>query len=202
MSEMKINEMKINEMIDYLPKASANIQTNDEKFLFFFDPQIMDEKQFLFGLSLKTGVQIFAVILFIQAISAFFDIFRPDSFLMFFVNIIAFSIYFVAAFYTFYSTIKNNYTFAKVAYILVSILFIFNAVIYICKSFIKTIEFITPWDGDFLRLNFLQYIFGYGILLFIILYLIYVLYHYMLELKGPNISLKKEDEEIPYNSPM
>ena len=64
-------DMKLDEMIEYLPNASRNIKTNDEKFLFFFEPQIMDEKKFLFGLSLKTGVQIFSVISLIQAILHF-----------------------------------------------------------------------------------------------------------------------------------
>ena len=195
--------MKMDEMIDYLPKASQNLPTNDEKFLFFFEPKLMDEKKFLFGLSLKTGVQIFAAVLLIQAISTFFDIFNPGSFLMFFVNIIGFAIFLAAAVYAFLSTMNNNSTYARVAYIITSVLFIFSAVLYVCKSVIKIIEFITPWDGDFLQLDFLQYVFGYGVLLFIILYLIYVLYHYMLELKnGPQVNLGNEDDEILVNEPM
>lgn len=194
-------DMKLDEAIEYLPKVSSNIQTNDEKFLFFFDPKIMDEKKFLFGLSLKTGVQIFSVILLIQAITSFFDIFKPSSFIMFFVNIFAFIIYFAAAAYAFLSTIKDNYSYARVSYLIVSVLFLLVAVVYVCKSVIKIIEFITPWDGDFLHLDFLEYIFGYGVLLFIILYLIYVLYHYMLELKNPSIQINGE-EEIPINESM
>ena len=196
-------DMKLDEMIEYLPNASRNIKTNDEKFLFFFEPQIMDEKKFLFGLSLKTGVQIFSVILLIQAITSFFDIFKPSSFIMFFVNIVAFVIYFAAAAYAFLSTVKDNYSYARVSYLISSVLFILFAVVYVCKSVIKIIEFITPWDGDFLHLNFLVYVFGYGVLLFIILYLIYVLYHYMLELKNPNQSVQiNGEEEMPINEPM
>ena len=196
--------MKMDEMIDYLPKASQNIPSNDEKFLFFFEPKLMDEKKFLFGLSLKTGVQIFAAILLIQAISTFFDIFNPGSFLMFFVNIIGFAIFLAAAVYAFLSTMNNNSTYARVAYIITSVLFIFSAVLYVCKSVIKIIEFITPWDGDFLQLDFLQYVFGYGVLLFIILYLIYVLYHYMLEIKGVSspVNVGNEDDELLVNEPM
>ena len=41
---------------------------------------------------------------------------------------------------------------------------------YICKSVLKIIELITPWDGDFLKLDFLVYVFGYGAYLFIYLY--------------------------------
>ena len=197
--------MKMDEMIDYIPKASQQIPSNDEKFLFFFDPKLMDEKKFLFGLSLKTGVQIFSAVLLIQAISTFFDIFNPGSFLMFFVNIIGCGVFLIAAVYAFLSTMNNNYNYARVAYIITSILFIFYAVYYVCKSIIKIIEFITPWDGDFLQLDFLQYVFGYGVLLFIILYLIYVLYHYMLEVRdgsGSPINLVNEEDDLLVNEPM
>ena len=159
----------------------------------------MDEKKFLFGLSLKTGVQIFAAILLIKSISSFFDIFSSGSFLMFFVNIIAFCLYFGVAAYAFLSTVKNNYSFGKVSYLIVSLLFILFAILYVYKSVIKVIKFITPWDGDFLQFDFLEYIFGYGVLLFIILYFIYVLYHYMRELKNPVI--QNNDIELPINNP-
>ena len=187
-------------MLNILPKASSNMGLKDEKFLFFFDPKIMDEKKFLFGLSLKTGVQIFSAILLIRSITLFFDIFSPTSFLMIFKNIIGFLIYITAAVYSFLSTIKNNYSFAKLSYLIVSCLFLLFSIIYVCKSIIKIFGFITPWDGDFLHLNFLEYILGYGALLLIILYLIYILYHYMLELKNPVIQTFEED--IPYNEPM
>ena len=75
---------------------------------------------------------------------------------MFFVNIFAFVIYFSAAAYAFLSTIKTNYSYARVSYLIVSVLFILYAVAYVCKSVIKIIEFITPWEGDFLRLDFLE----------------------------------------------
>ena len=195
-----MSENKADEMLNILPKACSNMGLKDEKFLFFFDPKIMDEKKFLFGLSLKTGVQIFSAILLIRSITLFFDIFSPTSFLMIFKNIIGFLIYITAAVYSFLSTIKNNYSFAKLSYLIVSCLFLLFSIIYVCKSIIKIFGFITPWDGDFLHLNFLEYIFGYGALLFIILYLIYILYHYMLELKNPVIQTFEED--IPYNEPM
>ena len=172
-----MTDIKMDEVVNYLPNASRNLQTNDEKFLFFFDPKLMDEKRFLSFFSLRTGVQIFAVISLIQAISTFFDIFSPGSFVMFFANIVIFFIYLVIGLYAFLSPIKNDYSFAKVSYLIAAALFLLNAIKYVCKSVIKIIEFITPWDGDFLRLDFLVYIFGYGIFLFIILYFIYVLYH-------------------------
>ncbi len=199
-----MTDIKMDEVVNYLPNASRNLQTNDEKFLFFFDPKLMDEKKFLSFFSLRTGVQIFAVISLIQAISTFFDIFSPGSFVMFFANIVIFFIYLVIGLYAFLSTIKNDYSFAKVSYLIAAALFLLNAIKYVCKSVIKIIEFITPWDGDFLRLDFLVYIFGYGLFLFIILYLIYILYHYMLELKNPHpiVQNNEEEESLPINEPM
>ena len=199
-----MTDIKMDEVVNYLPNASRNLQTNDEKFLFFFDPKLMDEKKFLSFFSLRTGVQIFAVISLIQAISTFFDIFSPGSFVMFFANIVIFFIYLVIGLYAFLSTIKNDYSFAKVSYLIAAALFLLNAIKYVCKSVIKIIEFITPWDGDFLRLDFLVYVFGYGLFLFIILYFIYVLYHYMLELKTPNPTVQnnEEEESLPINEPM
>ena len=203
MSEMKINDMKIDDMINYLPNASRSIQANEEKFLFFFEPRLMDEKKFLFGYSLKNGVQVFSVISLIQAINSFFDIFKPGYFIMFFVNIVIFAIYSVNTFYTILSTIKDNYEYARMSYLISAILFLLYALKYVLKSFIKTIKFITPWEQDFLRLDFLAYIFGYGILLFIILYFVCLLYHYMLELKNQTIVKNNENEEsIPVKEPM
>lgn len=198
-----MTDKKIQDMINYLPNASRSIQANEEKFLFFFEPKLMDEKRFLFGLSLKNGVQVFSVISLIQAINSFFDIFNPGYFLMFFINIVIFAIYSVNTFYTILSTIKDNYEYARMSYLISAILFLVYAIKYLLKSFIKTIKFLTPWETDFLRLDFLAYIFGYGMLLFIILYFVYVLYHYMLQLKHPTTIQNNENEEnIPINEPM
>ena len=198
-----MTDKKIQDMINYLPNASRSIQANEEKFIFFFEPKLMDEKRFLFGLSLKNGVQVFSVISLIQAINSFFDIFNPGYFLMFFINIVIFAIYSVNTFYTILSTIKDNYEYARMSYLISAILFLVYAIKYILKSFIKTIKFLTPWEKDFLRLDFLAYIFGYGMLLFIILYFVYVLYHYMLQLKHPTTIQNNENEEnIPINEPM
>ena len=197
-------DMKIDDVIEYLPNASRNIPDQENKFLFFFPPAPSNlEEKFLFGLSLKTGAQIFAVITLIQAISSFMDIFSPGSFWLFIVAIFAFAFYFVISLYAFLATIKENYTYAKVSYLAISVLFLIVALKYVCKSVIKVIEFITPWDGDFLRLKFLVYVFGYGIYLFIYLYFIYIFYRYMIQLgnqnKGPLSNPENNNVEINLN---
>ena len=73
------------------------------------------------------------------------------------------------------------------SYFIISIIFILESIKYAAKSVYKVIEFITPWDGDFLKLDFIIYILGYGAYLFIYLYFIYILYRYMnQEKKGNN----------------
>ena len=196
-----MSEFNYDNAVNYLPKAIEKVPTPDEKFLFFFDPQIVDEK-FLFDLPLKTGVYIFSAVVLIQALSAFFEIFSPDSFWIFLVSIFAFLFYFLIAFYSFVGATNNNYSYIKFSYLVIAVLFLIEALKYVCKSIYKTIEFITPWDGDFLRLDFLIYVFGYGIYLLIYLYLIYVLYRFMIQAKNGGEmknegNLNIQDDEQP-----
>ena len=195
--EKPMPELNYDTVVNYLPNLSQKLPVQDEKFLFFFDPQLVDEK-FLFGLPLKTGVFIFSVVALIQALNAFFEIFKPNSFWLFIVSIIAFLVYFTVAFYAFLGALQNNYSYARLSYIIIAVLFLIEALKYVCKSIYKTIEFITPWDGDFLQLDFLIYVFGYGVYLFIYLYLIYILYRFMLQAKNggsANINLNNEEQE-------
>ena len=187
-----MSELQINQIIDFIPKATEKYSIPDEKFLFFFDPVNIEQEKFLFGFTLKAGVQIFSIITIIQALNSFLDIFIPYSFWLFFISIFAFIFQFLIAFYAFASTIKNNYLYAKVSYLIISVVFLIESIYYVSKSILQVIEFITPWDNDFLRLDFLIYIFGYGVFLFIYLYFIYILYRFMHELKNSIISPKND----------
>ena len=189
-----MSEDKINKILELLPSAIDKLSITDEKFLYFFDPVKMDEQKFLFGFSLKTGVLVFSVITIIQAINSFLDIFSPYSFWLFLISIIAFILQFLISFYAFISTLKYKYSYAKTAYLIISALFLIEAIYYISRSILKVIDFITPWDNDFLRLDFLIYIFGYGIFLFFYLYFIYILYIYMIYLKSSAFHQNNESQ--------
>ena len=174
--------------LNVLPELTEKVPIKDEKFLFFFEPEpIKFDEKFLFGMSLKTGVYIFAAITCVQSLSTFFDIFRTETFWLFIVTIIACLVYLIISCYAFLSAYYEKYSYAKVSYFIISIIFILEAIKYAAKSVYKVIEFITPWDGDFLKLDFIIYILGYGAYLFIYLYFIYILYRYMnQEKKGNN----------------
>ena len=64
--------------------------------------------------------------------------------------------------------------------------FILETIFYLVKCTIRLIEFINPFDGDFLKLKTIIFVFGQLAYLFIFLYFIYVLYCYIISLKKIN----------------
>ena len=190
--------------LNTLPELAEKIPVQDEKFLFFFNPQPINfDERFLFGISLKSGVYIFSAIICLQALSTFFDIFRAKSLWLFIITIIAFLIYTIIFLYAFLSAYLEKYSFAKVSYFIISFIFILEAIKYTAKSVYKIIEFINPFDGDFLKMDLIIYILGYGGYLFIYLYFIYILYRFMIETKegkkynvNNNNKINNNDEEL------
>ena len=158
---------------------------NDEKFLFFFEPVILEENKFLFGFSLKSGVVIFSLIMAIQSFNFFCDIFSLFSFLYFLFSILSFIFHFLAAFYSFRSVKNNSYQDAKVSYLIASFIFIITTMYYLYKSLSKILLFMTPFKTGFLDLYSLIPILGYVVFLLFYLYFIYILYLYMIQLKNP-----------------
>ena len=163
------------EKIDYIPKKTEELNLDDEKFLFFFKPYIIGEEKFLSLCPIERGMIIFLVIIIIQALSNFLNIFKPDTFFKFILYAILFILYAVSAFYVCFGYIKKKYIYLKVGYIIISAVFCLYAIVYVLKSFYKILKFFIPFSGDFLSLNFVEYVFGNGIFLFGYLYLIYLI---------------------------
>ncbi len=191
-----MSQAKIEEIIDNIPKKAEELNLSDEKFLFFFEPHIVGEEKFLAICPIETGMIIFSVIIIIQALGNFFDIFKPDSFMGFLMYAILFILYGVAAFYVCFGYIKKNYLYLKVGYIIISAVFMLYAVVYVFKSIYKIFKFIIPFSGDFLSFNFVEYVFGNGVFLFGYLYLIYILYLYMIKQKKGNNEPKGENQNM------
>ena len=191
-----MSQAKIEEIIDNIPKKAEELNLSDEKFLFFFEPHIVGEEKFLAICPIETGMIIFSVIIIIQALGNFFDIFKPNSFMGFLMYAILFILYGVAAFYVCFGYIKKNYLYLKVGYIIISAVFMLYAVVYVFKSIYKIFKFIIPFSGDFLSFNFVEYVFGNGVFLFGYLYLIYILYLYMIKQKKGNNEPKGENQNM------
>lgn len=184
---------KVEEILKPLPETIEKLPIQDEKFLSFVTPPRIDN-ECLFGISLKNGVKIISLIVLIRSIGFFVDIFTPGTLWRLIVYLIMFLVLLGIAFYAYFSTTKENYSFAKTAYVTLGVIFAYESIKFLCKSLLKIVEFITPWDMNFFNMNIFVYIFGYGVYLFIILYLIWVLYCYMLSLKG--ITPTPNNEEV------
>ena len=159
-----------------------NPDVNEDKFLFFFTPNKID-KECAFGLSLKTGVRIFCFIVFYEALQSLSVFLYTTSFWRFLVELTFFCIYLIIGSLALYSTFNENLMFANISYLVVCILFIFEILFYCYQFSIRIIEFLNPWDADFLDLTNLAYIVGKLIYIFVYLYFIYILYCFIISLK-------------------
>ena len=191
-----MSQAKFEEIIENIPKKAEELNLSDEKFLFFFEPYIVGEEKFLSLCPIETGMIIFIVIIIIQALGNFFDIFKPDSFMGFLCYAVLFILYGVSAFYVCFGYLKKNYLYLKVGYIIISAVFMIYAVVYVFKSLYKIFKFILPFRGDSLSFNFVEYVFGNGVFLFGYLYLIYILYLYMVKIKKNDKDPKEENKNI------
>ena len=161
-----------------LENIKLSSEPNENKFLFFVEPKGV-ENECIGGISLSKGIIIFAIVSIIQAIDSFREGFQASLYLEKVGYFILASIFLIIAFCALLGVLNDQMIFLKISYWIAAILFIFAAIKFICKSFLKIIEFINPWDGDFLQLKFVTYIFGRGFLLFIYLYFIWIIFCYM-----------------------
>ena len=152
-----------------------SVPNEDKKFLFFFKPNNIDN-ECIGGISLINGIKIFAAVSLLQAISYCMEIFSAEIFLEKLGYIALTTAFVIICFCSLFAALNENTTLAKISYWLAGFLFLLAAIKFLCKSVLKIIEFINPWDGDFLQLDFLVYIFGRGLLLFIYLYFIWILF--------------------------
>ena len=166
------NEIKLDEIKD----------VNTEKFLFLVVPDKVDT-ECIGGITLKNGVRILSVIVLYESLASLANLFEAKYTSKFIINLIFFICYLCIGSLALFSTFNDSISFAKIAYILVCIFFILEAFFYALKCAIKLLEFINPFDGDFLKIKILIYILAKLAYLFIFLYFIYVLFCFIFELK-------------------
>ena len=160
-------------------------EPNTEKFLFLVTPEKVDT-ECIGGITLKNGVRILSIIVFYEALSSLALALDTNYNSKFIFRLIIFIFYFCIGCLALYSTFNDSYSLAKISYIILCILFILETFFYLIKCAIRLIEFINPWDGDFLKIKQIIFILGKLAYLFIFLYFIYVLYCYIISLKKYN----------------
>ena len=169
------NEIKLDEIKD----------ANSEKFLFLVVPEQVDT-ECIGGITLKNGVRILSIIVLYEAFSSLAIMWDTKYYTKYLLYLIFFICYLGVTALAFISTFNDSFSLAKTAYITLCILFILKVLFYLLKCIIRLIEFINPWDTDFLKLKTIIYIIGNLAYLFVLLYLIFVLYCFMISLKKSN----------------
>ena len=173
--EIKNNEIKLEEMQ----------QPDQEKFLFFFTPEKIDT-ECIGGVTLKNGVRILSVIVFYEGLSSLAISLNTKSNIKFILSLLFFIFYLCVGCSALYSTFNDNISLAKISYFILCIIFIIQTIFYFLQFTVRLIEFINPWDGDFLKIKIIIYILGNFAYLFIFLYFIYVLFCFINSLKKTN----------------
>ena len=173
--ELKNNEVKLEDLKE----------PNTEKFLFLVTPEKVDT-ECIGGISLKNGVRILSVIVFYEALSSLANVLDTKYFSKFILSLLFCIFYVIIGCLALYSTFKDDISVARFAYIILCVVFILETIFYLVKCTIRLIEFINPFDGDFLKLKTIIFVFGQLAYLFIFLYFIYVLYCYIISLKKIN----------------
>ena len=169
------NEIKLNEMKD----------PNTEKFLFLIVPDKIDT-ECIGGITLKNGVRILSVIVLYEALTSLSKMFDTNYYTKYLFYLLIFVCYLGVTSLAFISTFNDSFALAKLSYITLCIIFILKVLFYLLKCIFGLIDFINPWDGDFLKLKIIIYILGNLAYLFVLLYFIFVLYCFMISLKKSN----------------
>ena len=170
-------------VIDFLPTQAEKIPIKENKFLFFFHPAYLDNTMIM-ELRLETGAQLLALCFLIELLSTFKNILDALSILNIILYFFESFILFLVSFYTYYSTIHQKIHYIKFAYLIASVIILIRLLDYFIRSCYLIFCFLNPFHDDFFDLDFLTYVFGKGVYLFIYLYLIWIYYCFMVKPEG------------------
>lgn len=189
----------IQKAVDKLPTMTEKIPIFEEKFLFFYQPGRLNTD--LMGrFELVTGVRILGICFLFEALSSCIDIVKSNTFVKFIISILAAVLYAISAFYILYSTFNPKRLYIKIAYLTAAFIMTILLLAFLIQAFYAISCFLYPFNDDFLKLDFLNYLFGRGAWLFVYLYLVWILYCYMERSKGNgDINPPPENETLLNN---
>lgn len=159
------------------------LESNENNFLFFFKPSQIDN-QCIFNIPLKTGVQIISIILILASLDEFFDALSEQSYFLLVWNLLLSIFFLTVAIFSFLSTINQNYSYANISYIIYAITWYVKAVEFIYETIKHFIEFINPGGTKFFHLSYLVDIISDALYLLILLYFVWVVFCYSINLKN------------------
>jgi len=177
---------KFNEVENIVSDDINNPDINSENFLFFIKPNEIDEGG-VCGLEQKLTVQIISVIALFSAGCAFISSLGKDNIFSLLWDLFISVFFLLVAGYTFYSTINLKDTYANIGYVIYSILWIINCFEITCETIYYLFKFFYPFSSYFFRPKILAYIFCEWLGLILFLYLLWIVFCFMINLKRGKI---------------
>jgi hypothetical protein len=166
-----------------LPQIQPNSSNPDkDKFLFFFEPEVM-AVDCCCGCSLKTGVQIIAILFVFASLSKFFSSLHMSSFLEIFLSGLLFLLYFTAGVCILYSSMTFNFIYAHTAYFIYAIIFFFYLVDDLLLVIMVFSGISTPMPSENIFVTGIVLLCAILITLSIQLYMIWIVFSYSIHTK-------------------
>jgi hypothetical protein len=167
------------------PRSS---NTDGDKFLFYFTPEDITV-DCCCGCSLKTGVQIIAIIFIFGALSNLFAALRMTSYIDLIVTTLSFFLYFAAGVCVLYSSMTFNFVYAYTGYFIYAIIFLISlldniiVLLLIFSGMYKPLGNEPPFKTGLIFLSAIL------ITVSINLYMVWIIFSYSVHLKHKRISL-------------
>lgn len=192
------------------PNANANANLNvrvthvsegnptNEAFLFFHHPKEL-ARESACGCSLRTGVQIIAVIFLASTLTNLTAALRGGSLLSLVISGLTFSLYLVAGICLLSSTFSYNYQHANTATVIYSVIFLVNLVDNIIIAILIFLGVYAPFNTPDNISSGLVFSLAAAIVLGIHLYFVWIIFSYTVHLKNKRIALINGDVYKGYN---
>jgi len=155
---------------------------NDEKkdkFLLLFLPTVNKQSDVFVCCSILNGNQFISILLLMISSIYFYNALYATK-LSLILNLIICLVYGASGFFLFYSTMNQNYIFAKIAYVLYEITFFIKFILYLI---VFLLDFLYVFSNTRYLTRMFAVLLGGGIELGIMSYFIYVMYCFLIVTK-------------------
>ena len=180
--EIKDSTNEIENNIQNIPSEIKKGEFSTDNFLFFFNPEVSTET--ICGLTQNISVKIIGIISLISSISYFISCFSGEFFFDGIYEILICIICLIIAFYSFYSALNENSDYAKIAYFASVILFFIFFIEFFFETLYDIFRFINIFGDEFFDIKDILSDVAEGLSLLFLLYLIWIVYCFMINLKN------------------
>ena len=180
--EIKDSTNEIENNIQNIPSEIKKGEFSTDNFLFFFNPEVSTET--ICGLTQNISVKIIGIISLICSISYFLSTFSGEFFFDGLYELLLCILCLIIAFYSFYSALNENSDYAKIAYFSSVILFLIFFIEFLFETLYDIFRFINIFGDEFFDIKDILSDVAEGLSLLFLLYLIWIVYCFMINLKN------------------